>query len=84
MKAFSHHISHLNDLLYDIFQPGLYGFCARDHRSQFRADDCLQLPPSGPSVLIGLVVTPSFPGMRVTVKPFYLKIVHIIWSSERI
>ena len=39
MKAFSHHIAHL---IRDILKPGLYGFRARDHRSQFRADDGLR------------------------------------------
>ena len=38
-KALSQHIAHL---IRDILEPGLNGFCARDHRSQFRADDGLR------------------------------------------
>ena len=39
MKTLSHHIAHL---IRDVLKPGLYGFCARDHRSKFCADDGLR------------------------------------------
>ena len=38
-KNIAYHIAHL---VRDILKPRLYGFCARDHRSQLRADDRLR------------------------------------------